>query len=283
MKIKQYKEEVVWLLENCGKIQKSAMQEEQISFWSNLITISGISSGRKEENKKRRILTIIGEPFSVYTKTNLFDQMPDGRSVILLTSNIQSGHQESMYSKHPLIQWFDVLYIPPLLIGTQLDVLEKVTLIVENKLPIWSKVLFMKNKVANVFSDIPTRIKKQMPHVNSYLLSEFNYELLVDEYIITTENKKNTERIPTALPKDIVTKLHLNDEQEIEKRTALIDEAVARMINTYWLQNRPSIEQWLPILLMEVTEILNIRKQKTESKVIIEKLTLWGERLTHVT
>ena len=34
-----------------------------------------------------------------------------------------------------------------------------------------------------------------MPHVNSYLLSEFNYELLLDEYIINQENNENMAAI----------------------------------------------------------------------------------------
>lgn len=280
MKLKEFKEEIVWLLKALANANN---QKEVISFWSVVAELQSPKIEKKIPISSRRVVTVIGEPTVVYTMTNLFDQLPADDTALLLTSDIDERHPHAKYCAHPFLEWVDVLYVPPACVKEQIARIGTVTLMTDSKLPLWSRTLFNNNLVANI---VATKLIKMPPardYISVYDVSQFSYGILLDDFIPALKPTIIDNRIPAMLPKDFVAKIYLEENQEREKRLALIDEAAITMINTYWLQNNPNVASWLPHLLEELQVLLKIRSGWGDHpEIIIAKMKDWGEALTHV-
>lgn len=279
MKFSQYKEEIIWLLQ---ALVNANNQMEVISFWAALSKLQTSKVEKKSSLHTRRVVTLVGEPSVVYTTTNLFEQLPTGDKVILLTSDKNTQHSQATYSTHPFIQWVDVLYIPPICVKEEMAQLETVTLLIEDKLPFWSRTLFNNNHIANIVSTKTIKLTPTHAYISVYDSSQFTYDILLD-FVVTPKIPTIFKRIPVVMPKDFVLKIHLEEYRVKEKYVTLIDETAAAMLNTYWLQNNPNVANWLPRLLTEIQALLKIRKASGEKpETIIAKMSEWAEGLTHV-
>lgn len=280
MMFSQYKEEIIWLLQ---ALANSNNQKEIISFWSALADLQTPNVEKKPSIRTRRVITLIGEPSVVYATTNLFEQLPTGDMVILLTSDKNTHQLHATYSTHAFVQWVDVLYIPPTCVKEEMAQLETVTLLIEDKLPLWSRVLFNDNHIANIVSTKMIKLPPARAYISVYDATQFTYDILLDDFVATPKITSILDRIPVDIPKDFVMKIHLEENQEKEKCVALIDNAAATMLNTYWLQNNPNVASWLPRLLVEIQALLKIRNAKSEKPdTVIAQMSEWGEELTHV-
>lgn len=284
MQLIQHKNEIKWLLQTATTFQKNEMLKEDgdiISFWSALKEME-TRSQIKSPASDRRVITIIGEPMVVFQATDLFAKPPEEGLVRLTAEKKQMNQLPSFVNSNRILDWVDILYVSPKAVKQHQESIGKSHLFVKDKLPIWSRNLFQQNKVSSVFSETDINPPTAFSSIPFYESSQFSYEYLFDEYVTKPKRINTIERIPVSLPKDILTRFS-NGWHDAEERKTLIDEATARMINTYWLQNNPAVDQWIPLLLIQIKEIITIRELQAEPDVFIEKLKRWGERLTHVT
>lgn len=280
MKFSQYKEEIIWLLQ---ALANSNNQKEVISFWSALADLQTPTVEEKPSIHTRRVITLVGEPSVVYATTNLFEQLPTEDKVVLLTSDKDAQQLHTTYSTHPFVQWVDVLYIPPTCVKVEMAQIETVTLIIEDKLPLWARTLYNNNHIANIVSTKTIKLPPARAYISVYDATQFAYDILLDDFVATPKTTTSLERIPVDIPKDFVMKIHLEENQEKEKCMALIDEAATAMLNTYWLQNNPNVASWLPRLLVEIQALLKIRNAKSgQPDTVIAKMSEWAGELTHV-
>ena len=280
MKFSQYKEEIIWLLQ---ALANTNTQKEVISFWSALADLQTPNVEKKPSIHTRRVITLVGEPSVVYATTNLFEQLPTGDKSILLTSDKNTQQLHATHSTHPFVQWVDVLYIPPSCLKIEMAQIETVTLIIEDKLPLWSRVLFNNNHIANIVSTKTIKLPPARAYISVYDATQFTYGILLDDFVATSKTTTILDRIPVDIPKDFVMRMHLDENRGKEKCIALIDDAATTMLNTYWLQNNPNIASWLPRLLVEIQALLKIRNAKSEQPdTVIAKMSEWGKELTHV-
>ncbi|RUL51305.1 hypothetical protein [Lysinibacillus antri] len=280
MKLKHYKEEIIWLLK---AMAKGKTTEDVLSFWSALVELQTPKVEKKPVHHSRKRVTVIGEPHIVYANTDLFDQLPEKDKAVLLTSDEQTHLSIAQWSSHPFIKWVDVLYLPPACIKEHLNQFESATLLIDDKLPFWSRSLFSDNRIANLVGTKSINLPAAYQTIRVVHSKEFIYDVLLDDVIATPITTTRFNRIPTELPKDFITKMYLQENNLEQKRITLMDEAAMNMINTYWLANNPNIESWLPTLLEAIERLLSIRKSCHESpEHIISMMRTWGEELTHV-
>ena len=241
----QYQYELVWLAQ---QLEKQKVSNEP-SIW-NAIRMAPFNQTTQTVHWKRHVY-ITGEPQVVFEMTNLCNSITTLQQVVKFTT------QKHM---HPALQWMDITYYPPNCID-QLGEQNTVTLFVDNRLPTWSRSLFMDNKICNVVGIETVSAVQRFPNVTFYSANTFSYMQLLDDVMIQQEKtivRPKGQLLPDV-PKQFVLKLSTAiNKKEIE---TIIDEAAASMLNTYWLQNHPPFPLWMPILLREIGELLFIKKK----------------------
>lgn len=258
----QYQYELIWLAK---QLEKQKISEEP-SIW-NAIRKAQFTTSKISVESKRHVY-ITGDPQVVYQMTNLFDSVASLDKVLTLTSE---------QNTHPALQWMTISYYPPSSIE-QFPKNKALTLFTEGRLPLWSRNLFIDDKICKVVSTEPIPTLSRMPKVERYVASDFSYGDLLDDVIVPTDEKIEIplKQLYPEIPKQYVLKIsalqNLNDWEKI------LDDAAASMLNTYWLQNRPTFPQWMPVLLREISHFLMIRENIKSPKEVLEKLKVWGKR-----
>lgn len=258
----QYQYELVWLAKQVEKQKVS----KQPSIWNGIRRAQ--FDAQKMNVEAKRHVYITGDAQVVFEMTNIFDSLSTLHEVVTVTSK---------KSAHPALQWMTITYYPPQFIE-QLPETKAFTLFMENRLPVWSRNLFLQNKVCNVVSKEEIPAIGRFPNVTTYRADTFSYMNLLDDVIIREETviKSPSTQLYPEVPKQYVLKLSATQNaKEIEE---ILDDAAASMLNTYWLQNHPPFPQWMPILLREIREFLTIKHNIKSNKDVLQKLKVWGNR-----
>lgn len=258
----QYRYEIVWLAQ---QLEKQKVSSEP-SLW-NALRYAQFKQMTETEQRKRQVY-ITGEPQVLFEMTNLCDSIAMLQNVITF--------KDDKYT-HPALQWMNITYYPPNRLD-QLDNHQTVSLFVDNRLPLWSRSLFMDNKVCNVvgIEDIPS--VQCFPNVTFYKAEIFSYMHLLDDVIVKKEKEfvRPKQQLLPEVPKQYALKLATTTNSN--ELIAILDEAAASMLNIYWLQNHPPLPQWMPILLREIGEYLFIQKNIVAKGNVLDKLKVWGNR-----
>lgn len=258
----QYRYELVWLAQ---QLENQKISNEP-SLW-NALRDTQFKQVTKQEREKRQVY-ITGEPQVLFEMINLCDSVTTLQNIITF--------KDDKYA-HPALQWMNITYYPPNCLD-QLDNHQTVSLFVDRRLPLWSRSLFMNNKVCNVvgIEDIPS--VQNFPNVTFYRVEQFSYIHLLDDVIVKKETKlaRSKKQFLPDVPKQYTLKLaSTNDSNEL---ITILDEAAASMLNTYWLQNNPPLTQWMSILLREIGEYLYIQKNVVAKDTVLDELKVWGNR-----
>lgn len=258
----KYQNELIWLAQ---QIEKVTITEEP-SLWRAIHLASSSSLSGNVESKRHVYIT--GDPQIVYKLTDLFESVSPLNEVVKLTSS---------KSNHPALQWMDITYIPPEHIG-ELPKNKTVTLFTENRLPLWSRQLFLDEKICNVVATEDLVSLTRMPKVCLYVIEDFSYEYLLDDVIVRKDEKvvKQKEELLPNVPKQYI--LQLNGSKEQTEQMLILDDIAVNMLNTYWLQNYPLFPQWMPILLREINVFLEMKQKALTKEQFIIELKVWGSR-----
>lgn len=258
----KYQDELIWLAHQLEKVPFT----EEPSLW-RAIRLAGNNSIIGNMETKRHVY-ITGDPQTVYKMTDLFESVSSLNEIVQLTSS---------KSNHRALQWMDITYFPPEHIG-QLPKNKTVTLFTENRLPLWSRQLFMEEKICNVVATENLVALKRMPKVRLYVMDDFSYEYLLDDVMVMNDKKisNQTEELFPNVPKQYI--LTFNGSNEQTKQMLILDGIASNMLNTYWLQNHPPFPQWMPILLREIKVFLELKQKALTKEQFIMELKVWGNR-----
>ncbi|AVK85902.1 hypothetical protein C3943_21590 [Lysinibacillus sp. B2A1] len=262
----QLHNELLWLAKQIDKIPVS----NEPSLWKAMREIGNTSAVNGSVATKRHVY-ITGEPQVVYTLTDLFQSVELLKDVVTLTS--------AKYP-HPVLQWMDITYYPP----NTLQMLPKnkmLTLFTEHRLPLWSRSLFIEQKICNVVATENILALLHMPNINQFLVDDFSYHYLLDDVVVTRNMTiaQSKQQLTPELPKQYILQLMtMKDSNEEKEKNLILDKIAVHMLNTFWLQNHPSFPQWMPVLLREITAFLKIKHNNATIEEIIKELKVWGNR-----
>lgn len=249
--------EVSWLARQLEK----HMLEDEPSIWKAMRE-ADFKDTRRYNDGIRQVY-IVGEPDILGEYTNLFDAVPTSMGRIESREN------------HPILQWMTVHYYLP----SDLDEIPtgvRVNLFVEERLPTWSRPLFLAESVAKVVSKKKIKTLTRLTRVTNALYEEMTIDHLMDDFLPLETIEKVVEELYPDVPRQHLIRLStLTEPHELSE---VMDLAAADMLNTYWLQNRPTFPEWMPILVREVAQFLTIKSSNSQGEELIEQLKRWGER-----
>lgn len=252
-----YQSEISWLAIQLEK----HMLEDEPSIWKAMREADFKDSRRYNDGIRQ--VYIVGEPDILGEYTILFDVVPTSM-----------GRIESREG-HPILQWMTVHYYLP----SDLDEIPtgvRVNLFVEERLPTWSRPLFQAETIAKVVSKKKIKTLARLTRVTNALYEEMTIDQLMDDFFPMKIVEKSSEELYPDVPRQHLIRLStLTDPYE---RSKVMDLAAADMLDTYWLQNRPSFPEWMPILIREVAHFLTIKSSNAQGEELIEQLKRWGER-----
>ncbi|TCI77785.1 hypothetical protein EVJ20_07440 [Exiguobacterium sp. SH0S1] len=252
-----YQSEIAWLAHQLEK----RMLDDEPSIWK-AIREAEFNDTRRYSDGVRQVY-IVGEPEVLFEHTKLFDSIPTSMGRIEWTEG------------HPVLKWLTIHYYLPSEID-EIPVGVKVSLFVEDRLPSWSRPLFRSETVANVVSEVEIKALSRLKNVTSCLIEEMTINHLIDDFMSSEPVEKVSEELYPDIPRQHLIRLSTLTEQH--ELSDVMDEAAADMLNTYWLQNRPSFPEWMPILSREVAHFLTIKSASSQGEALIERLKVWGER-----
>ncbi|WP_269317703.1 hypothetical protein [Exiguobacterium sp. KJ 601] len=252
-----YQSEIAWLAHQLEK----HMLEDEPSIWKAMREAEFQNTRRFDEGVRQ--VYIVGEPDILSEYTNLFDSVPTSK-----------GRIESR-EDHSILKWMVVHYYLP----ADLDEIPtgvRVNLFVEERLPIWSRTLFQTEAVAKVVSKKRIKTLEKLTKVTNTLYEEMTIDHLMDDYLPMETVEKVTEELYPDIPRQYLMRLStLTEPRELSD---VMDLAAADMLNAYWLQNRPTFPEWMPILIREVAQFLTIKSSHDQGEELIERMKGWGER-----
>lgn len=260
----KFHDEIVWLAKQIDQVPVST----EPSLWKAL------REQREEEKTKtvvqqKRHVFITGEPQVVYKLTDLFPSVALLHDVVTLTAET---------NEHAALQWMDITYYPPGA-AMYLPKNKTLTLFTENRLPLWSRTLFMEQKVSNVVITEHIVALKRMASVKQYVVDDFSYEYLLDDVVVKKEKViSSSQQLYPEPPKQYVFQLMAMHNKQQKESGLILDKMAAHMLNTYWLQNHPPIVNWFPVLINEIKEFLIIRASNETNEKIMGYMKVWGKR-----
>lgn len=254
-----FTQEFLWLAKQLDQVAVS----HEPSLWRALREQSTAS---KHQVQHKRHVYVTGEPQTIYQQTDLFTAIPKNNEAQTLTDKTNA---------HPALQWMTITYCPP-------DVLHEFkaqtfTLFVENRLPLWARSLFTEHRVGNIVVTDTIPALSRMDGVKQYRIDGFNYELLLDDVMVQQEPYvQPKQQFFNEPPKHLTMQLIAT--KQPAQRSVILDKMAAHMLNTYWLQNNPPINLWLPVLLKEIAAFLVIRASTQSNEKILDDMKAWGKR-----
>jgi len=252
-----YQSKISWLATQLEK----HMLENEPSIWKAMSEADFKKSRRY--NAGIRQVYIVGEPGILSEYTSLFDTVPTSM-----------GRIESR-EDHPVLQWMTVHYYLPSDLD-EIPVGVRINLFVEDRLPTWSRPLFQAETIAKVVSKKKIKTLAQLTRVTNALYDEMTIDQLMDDFFPMKIIEKSSEELYPEVPRKHL--IRLSTMTDLCERSKVMDLAAADMLNTYWLQNRPSFPEWMPILMREVAHFLTIKSSNAQGEELIEQLKRWGER-----
>lgn len=260
----KFHDEIIWLAKQLDQVAVST----EPSLWKALREQGEVEKAKTVVQQKRHVY-ITGEPQVVYKLTDLFPSVALLQDVVTLTDETY---------EHAALQWMDITYYPPDA-AKHLPKNKTLTLFTENRLPLWSRTLFMEQKVSNVVVTEHILALKPMTSVKQYVSDHFSYEYLLDDVVVKKEQvNSSSQQLYPEPPKQYVLQLMaMHNKQQIE-RGLILDKMAVHMLDTYWLQNHPLIVNWFPVLINEIKEFLIIRASNETNEKIMGYMKVWGKR-----
>lgn len=257
-----YQSEISWIARQLEK----HMFEDEPSIWKAMREAEFENTRRYSEGVRQ--VYIVGEPDILGEYTNLFDTVPTSMGRIQSREN------------HPILKWVTVHYYLPSDLE-EIPIGVNVNLFVEERLPSWSRPLFQAETVAKVVSKKKIKTLARLTRVTNALYEEMTIDDLMDDFLPLEAVEKVSEELFPDVPRQHLIRLStLTEPHELSE---VMDLAAADMLNTYWLQNRPSFPEWMPILVREVAQFLTIKSSNAQGEELIEQLKRWGEREKRIT
>lgn len=259
----KFHNELLWLAKQLDRMPVS----QEPSLWKALREQREESAGKPNVLKKRHVY-ITGEVQTIYKRTDLFSSVALLEDVLTLTSETNA---------HPALQWMDITYYPPNAL-THVPKNKTLTLFAENRLPLWSRSLFMEKKISNVVVTESIVALARMDDVKQHLLDDFSYEFLLDDVVAQKELQAPSQQLFPEPPKQYVLQIMAMNAKQQKERALILDRMAAQMLNTYWLQNHPPIAKWLPVLMEEIKAFLAIQASNATNEKLMNAMKAWGKR-----